>query len=332
MPSATLSQPPSSQWAHLIAAGDRVTLAKAITLVESARPEDRLRAAALLKALPAPHHDTLRIGITGPPGVGKSSFINAWGRSLAAQGHRVAVLAVDPTSRITSGSILGDKTRMEGLTEDTGVFIRPSPSGTAGSSITSRTREVIRLCEAAGFDRVLVETVGVGQSEVAVRDVTDFVMLLVQPGSGDELQGIKRGIIELADGLVITKADGDNRRDADKALADFTMALRMLPASSAWKPRVLACSAVESRGFEGVTQMITDWQTQASGDSVLAERRAAQDLMWMKQRFRERIEHFAESHPEFARQQDRLAQEVRAGNLSPIEAADQLWERVRPSR
>jgi LAO/AO transport system kinase len=330
MPSSDES-PDAQDWIRQITAGDRVALAKAITLIESERPQDRSLAAGLIKGLPTPRIETLRIGITGPPGVGKSTFINVWGGTLARGGHHVAVLAVDPTSRVSYGSILGDKTRMETLAAHPNVFVRPSPSGSSGRSITRRTREVIRLCEAAGFDRILVETVGVGQSEVEVRNVTDLVLLLVQPGAGDELQGIKKGIIELADGLVITKADGDTRKTAERALADFTMALRMLPAPPGWNPRVVACSSVDSRGLDEVTQMTADWLLQAKSNGSLTERRASQDLSWMKERFAERIEEFAVSTTGHRQMWGKLEQDVRTGALSPVEAADKLWDSVKSS-
>jgi LAO/AO transport system kinase len=236
-----------------VRAGDRRALARAVTLVESRREDDRVRAVALLDAVHAAATPARRVGISGAPGVGKSTFIEVLGIHLVDAGHRVAVLAVDPTSSRSGGSILGDKTRMSELARRPEAFIRPSPSGGDLGGVAARTGEAILLCEAAGYDVVLVETVGVGQSEVAVADLVDTFVLLVAPGGGDDLQGVKRGIMELADLVVVTKADGDLAAAARRAEADYRHAARFLRRRlEAWEPRVLAASAVEGRGIDAV--------------------------------------------------------------------------------
>ena len=228
-----------------VLAGDRRALARAITLVESTRADHRAAAEALLTQVLPHSGQAVRLGITGVPGGGKSTFIEAFGLFLISQGHRVAVLAVDPTSRRSKGSILGDKTRMEELSRAPEAFIRPSPAGRTLGGVARRTREAMLVCEAAGFDVVIVETVGVGQSETAVADMVDMFLLLLQPGSGDELQGFKRGIMELADLVVVNKADGELAPAAERAAAEYRGALQFLrPASKSWKPEVMKCSSL----------------------------------------------------------------------------------------
>src|SRR5690606_4551418 len=233
--------------------GDRVVLGRAITLVESALPAHQELAEAILERC-LPHAGrSVRVGITGVPGVGKSTFIEALGTRLTAAGRRLAVLAIDPSSTRTGGSILGDKTRMGRLANDPAAFVRPSPSGGSLGGVARRTRETIFLCEAAGFDTVFVETVGVGQSEVSVQAMVDFFLLLVLAGAGDELQGIKRGIVEMADGIAITKADGDNVKAAQLARSQYRHALHLYPPRpSGWKPHVHLCSALTGAGIENV--------------------------------------------------------------------------------
>ena len=228
--------------AEQIKAGDRRALAKAITLVESTRADHRQQAAALLETLMPDTGKSIRLGISGVPGVGKSTFIEAFGNYLIKQGHKVAVLAVDPTSAVTGGSILGDKTRMETLAFAENAFVRPSPAGKTLGGVTRRTRESLLLCEAAGFDVILVETVGVGQSETAVADMTDMFLLLLLPAGGDELQGIKRGIMELADLILVNKSDGDQTNTAKQTKGDYAAALHFMKSRFAnWQPQVLAC-------------------------------------------------------------------------------------------
>lgn len=259
----------AEEYARGVRAGDATVLARAITLIESTAPQHAADAGALMKLL-LPHRDhSVRIGITGVPGVGKSTFIEAFGLYLCEQGHRVAVLAVDPTSVVSGGSILGDKTRMENLSRHPAAYIRPSPSGGALGGVTRKTRETITLCEAAGYDVILIETVGVGQSEIAVRSMTDFFLLLALTGAGDELQGIKKGIVEMADAIAVTKADGDNLVAAEKLQVELSQVLHLLaPATAGWKPEVLTCSAVKGSGIPEVWAVVEKFRKEmmASGE------------------------------------------------------------------
>ena len=252
-----------------VRAGDITLLARAITLVESTALQNAEEAAELMRLL-LPHRDnSVRIGVTGVPGVGKSTFIEAFGLYLCEHGHRVAVLAVDPTSVVSGGSILGDKTRMEKLSRHPAAYIRPSPSGGALGGVTRKTRETIALCEAAGYDVILIETVGVGQSEIAVRSMTDFFLLLALTGAGDELQGIKKGIVEMADAIAVTKADGDNVVAAERLQLELSQVLHLLsPATEGWKPEVLTCSAVKGSGIPEVWAVVEKFckETKASGE------------------------------------------------------------------
>lgn len=277
-----------AQMADAIASGDRRALARAITLVESTRADHRAQAVALLEALP-PVITSFRVGITGTPGVGKSTFIETFGTHLTQQhGLRVAVLAVDPSSSRTGGSILGDKTRMAELARDPKAFIRPTASGGTLGGVARRTREVIRLVEAAGYDVVLVETVGVGQSETAVANLTDAFVLLVAPAGGDELQGVKRGIMELADLIVVNKCDGDLATQARATLSDYASALRLMrPSSPAWTPTALAASAVSGIGIPEVWSTLNDLRTARASEE--ASRRAAQERSWLWVEVNERI-------------------------------------------
>ena len=265
------------EYAAVLRAGDPVTLAQAITLVESSAPQHALQAAELMKLL-LPHRDhSIRVGITGVPGVGKSTFIEAFGLYLCEQGHRVAVLAVDPTSAISGGSILGDKTRMEKLSRHPSAYIRPSPSGGALGGVTRKTRETITLCEAAGYDVVLVETVGVGQSEIAVRSMTDFYLLLALTGAGDELQGLKKGIVEMADAIAVTKADGDNLAAAERLKVELTQVLHLLsPATPGWKPEVTTCSALTGAGIAELWALVEKFRTDMQKSGEWSTRRVAQ--------------------------------------------------------
>ena len=270
--------------------GDRRALAKAITLIESSRSDHRAAAQELLgRLLPKTGH-SIRIGISGVPGVGKSTFIERFGLLLLSLGKRVAVLAVDPSSPVAGGSILGDKTRMEVLSRSSDAFIRPSPAGRTLGGVAQRTRETLLLCEAAGFDVILVETVGVGQSEHQVAGMVDFFMLLMLPGGGDELQGIKKGILELADALVINKADGDSKALAAQAQQHYQNALHLLSHPSFWTPKVVTCSALEDQGIDSIWTMITDFTALAQANGVWNQQRKQQKQQWLHQLIQEGLQ------------------------------------------
>lgn len=306
-----------------VAAGDRALLARAITLVESTHPNHRAQADQLLDGLMPRTGGAIRLGITGVPGVGKSTFIDALGVHLIEQGHRVAVLAVDPTSGRTGGSILGDKTRMARLAVAPQAYIRPSPtSGTLGG-VASRTREALLLCEAAGFDVVLVETVGVGQSETVVAQMTDTFLALMLAGAGDQLQGIKRGLMEMADLLVVNKADGENVVPAKQAAGRYRQALHLLtPAMPEWRPPVLTCSGLEGAGVAEVWADVVAHRRVLEETGRFAAKRGAQNHSWMWARIREALEARFR-----AGAGDRLADveaRVRAGELAPTRAAAML--------
>ena len=300
---------------------DRVALGRAITLVESNAPDDRDRAQELLTALLPITGGARRIGISGVPGVGKSTFIEAFGLRLVEDGHRVAVLAVDPSSSVSKGSILGDKTRMEKLAASDNAFIRPSPTGGSLGGVARKTREAILVCEAAGSDVVLVETVGVGQSETAVAEMVDFFLLLKLAGAGDELQGIKRGILELADLIAINKADGDNVQAAELARAEFERALGILRSEDLWQPRVVTCSGQTGAGLEDVWQLITEHHELMSGSGELAARRKRQLLGWMWSLVDEGLRAAIREHPEVA---GALEKDVLEGKTTPTAAAEKI--------
>ncbi len=308
-----------------VRAGDRRALAKAITLVESLRPGDRAQAEALLRALLPSPAVSLRIGLSGPPGVGKSTFIEAFGTTLTQAGHKVAVLAVDPSSRRSGGSILGDKTRMELLSRNPAAFIRPSPAGGELGGVARRTRESIALVEAARYDRVLVETVGVGQSEVAVADMTDLFVLLIAPAGGDELQGVKRGIMELADIILVTKADGDTRAAALRQVADVSAGLMfMTPRVAGWQVPVIPVSALQGDGMDKAMAAITAFVTH-TGKSF-ASRRSAQDVIWLWQEFKAMLMERVLGDKRLAGLASKVEEDVRRGTQSATAGARMLLE------
>ncbi len=277
----------SDEYVTGLITGNRVILAKAITLAESKLPEDQELIEEVLEKILPYTGNSLRIGITGIPGVGKSTFIEVFGKYLI-QNHykKIAVLTVDPSSRLTQGSILGDKTRMEELSKNPLAFIRPSASGEALGGITHKTREAILLCEAAGFDLILIETVGIGQSETAVKNTADIFLLLMLAGAGDELQGIKKGIMEMADVLAITKADGDNSKRATEAQADYQHALHLLrPDESGWRPKVLTCSALSGTGIEEIWNTISDYIKLQHKTGLLQQKRQQQEIHWLHECF-----------------------------------------------
>ena len=301
---------------------DPVVLARAITLIESTAPQHAALAADLMKAL-LPHRDhSVRIGITGIPGVGKSTFIEAFGLYLCAQGHRVAVLAVDPTSVVSGGSILGDKTRMEKLSRHPSAYIRPSPSGGALGGVTRKTRETITLCEAAGYDVILIETVGVGQSEIAVRSMTDFFLLLALTGAGDELQGIKKGIVEMADAIAVTKADGDNLVAAERLRLELSQVLHLLaPATEGWKPEVLTCSALKGSGISEVWAAVEKFRKEMTASGEWSARRLAQVQEGLVECAREQVIADMLESPVVAKDLNEFGAAVAEGKLTLREAA-----------
>jgi LAO/AO transport system kinase len=314
-------------------AGDRKALARAITLVESRHPEDEAAAAELLQALAPGAPDAQRVGITGVPGVGKSTFVDALGMHLVEAGHRVAVLAVDPSSSISGGSILGDKSRMPNLAASDHAFIRPSPSAASLGGVTRRTRETMLLVEAAGHDVVLVETVGVGQSETMVADMVDFFLVLAQPGAGDELQGIKKGVLELADLVAVNKADGDLLPRAREARADYSAALRYLaPRTPGWTPDAVLVSARTGEGIADLWQRIERHRAITGESGERARRRREQRLAWMWARIEDRLRTDFREHPAVAGALPELERRVRDGSLPPEQAAARLLDAFRSAR
>jgi LAO/AO transport system kinase len=304
-----------------VLAGDRRALARAITLVESTRDDHRDEAGELLASVLPATGRAVRVGVSGTPGVGKSTFIDAIGSRLVEEGRRLAVLAVDPSSQRSGGSILGDKTRMARLSSHEHAFIRPSPAGSTLGGVARRTREALLLCEAAGFDIVLVETVGVGQSEVAVAGMVDTFLLLLAPGGGDELQGIKRGVMELADVVAVNKADGDLAAAARHSAADHRAALHLVrPRVPAWKPQVVLCSAATGAGLEDVWSTVERHRETLVEAGELDRLRADQAVDWLWADVGDRLLSAARRHPDAAA----LVEEVRAGRLPPSTAAAKL--------
>ncbi|MBK6929858.1 MAG: methylmalonyl Co-A mutase-associated GTPase MeaB [Saprospirales bacterium] len=330
------SQLTADDYIRGIRAGNRVMLGRAITLVESARPEHQALAQAviadLLSTAGGPK-TALRVAITGAPGVGKSTFIEALGMQLVEQGKRVAVLAIDPTSSVSKGSILGDKTRMERLATTEQAFIRPSPSGDSLGGVARKTRETILLVEAAGYETVLIETVGVGQSEIAVHRMTDVFVLLLLPGAGDELQGIKRGIVEMADILAVNKADGNRAGLAHQTLAHYLNATHLLPAkASGWTPRVLACSAQDSTGIAAIWTAVLDCQQHALQNGYFQENRCRQAQYWLQEALESGLRSAFFENPRVKAQLAALEPEVLSGRLSPFAAAETILGSFLPAK
>ncbi|HUC50884.1 MAG TPA: methylmalonyl Co-A mutase-associated GTPase MeaB [Xanthobacteraceae bacterium] len=313
------------QLARDIRSGQRVVLSRAITLIESKRADHRRAAAALTQELLKDTGKAVRVGITGAPGVGKSSMIEALGSMLTTQGHKVAVLAVDPSSRRTGGSILADKTRMAKLANDERAFVRPSPSSGTLGGVAARTRETMLLCEAAGYDVILVETVGVGQSEIAVADMTDFFLVLALPGAGDELQALKKGVVELADMIAVNKADGDNLARAKLAAAEYSAVLHILSARSPnWAPPVITCSALSGDGVAQLWAHVLDHQKKLTASGELKTRRGEQQVKWMWTMLEERLFEPLRSDRALKTALPRIEAEVAAGRLAPASAVEQI--------
>ncbi|AUS07108.1 methylmalonyl Co-A mutase-associated GTPase MeaB [Pseudotamlana carrageenivorans] len=300
-------------------------LSRAITIVESEHPKHTAQASAITKACLPKANKSIRIGITGVPGVGKSTFIEAFGHHLSRQGKRIAVLAIDPSSSITKGSILGDKTRMEDLVKNKNVFIRPSASGNSLGGVARKTRESIVLCEAAGFDVVIIETVGVGQSETTVHSMVDFFLLLKLPGAGDELQGIKRGIIEMADAIAINKADGDNLKKAKVAQTDFKNALHLYPNNkSEWQPQVSLCSALNKVGIDAIWQQVLDYVQITSANHYFNEKRHEQNKYWLIQTIESQLKADFFNKPEIKAALKEQLQLLDLNKTTPFAAAEYL--------
>ena len=307
--------------------GDRTSLGKALTLVESNRSDDRELVESLLAQISSKLGEAHRIGITGVPGVGKSTFIEAMGSKLIESGHKVAVLAVDPTSTVSGGSILGDKTRMTRLANDPNAFVRPSPSSGTLGGVTRTTRESMALLECAGYDIVMVETVGIGQSETVVAEMVDIFLVLMLPGAGDELQGIKKGVLELADMIAVNKTDGENEAKAFEAAKDYISALRLTqPATSNWTPPVVNCSSLTGEGLDEVWEKITDHRKILENSGEWSERRKIQKLKWMWSIVEERLSSDLHDHPSIAEQVPQLEKTVLDGKISATAAAERLLE------
>ena len=326
------AQRPVPDLAPALLGGDRRALARAITLVESGRADHRLQAAALLEKVAAANRQALRIGLSGTPGVGKSTFIEAFGMMLTSQGMKVAVLAVDPSSARSGGSILGDKTRMERLSRDPKAFIRPSPSQTHLGGVARRTREAISLCEAAGYDVVLVETVGVGQSETLVAEMVDLFVLLLAPAGGDELQGVKRGIMEMADLILVNKADGELKSTAMRTVADYAGALRLLrkrPQDPEGFPKALPVSALEEAGMKSAweeMQALADWRRE---NGHFDTRRAQQARHWFEAEVREGLLARLTADPQIRARMNALGEAVAEGQTAPAAAAAEMLAALR---
>ncbi len=315
-------QPSANDLITGILKGDKTALSRAITLVESTNPEHLEKANAIIQACLPHANQSVRIGITGVPGVGKSTFIEVFGKHLTSLGKKVAVLAVDPSSTISHGSILGDKTRMEELVKDKNAFIRPSASGETLGGVARKTRETIILCEACGFDTIIIETVGVGQSETAVHSMVDFFLLLKISGAGDELQGIKRGIMEMADAIVINKADGDNINKAKLAKTEFNRALHLFPAKkSGWIPTASTCSSYTKEGIDGVWKTISDYIELVKENHYFEQKRKDQNQFWMMETINEQLKSNFYNHPEIIKELEENKIAVANDEMSPFAAA-----------
>lgn len=319
----------SKEFVKGILKDDRSILARAITLTESNSTSHINQAQEILKELLPKTGKSIRIGITGSPGVGKSTFIESFGNYLCEMGHKVAVLAIDPSSTRSKGSILGDKTRMEKLSGQKNAFIRPSPSGGTLGGVTRKTRETILLCEAAGFDVILVETIGVGQSEITVRSMVDFFLLLLLPGSGDELQGIKKGVVEMADMLVINKADGSNRHRAEVTQHAYSDALHYLqPATEGWTTGSFLCSAVNDEGIDEIWKNILDFAKLTKDSGLFYKRRNEQLLEWVYNMVEENLLSRFYQNPNIIKSKDSINKKVLSGEMTPVNAVNLLLEKV----
>jgi len=307
--------------------GDITFLSRAITLVESTNPNHQIKASKILQACLPFTNASIRIGITGVPGVGKSTFIETFGTHLTQRGKKVAVLAIDPSSSVNKGSILGDKTRMQELVKDPNAYIRPSPSGESLGGVARKTRETIILCEAAGFDTIIIETVGVGQSEIAVHSMVDFFLLLKLAGAGDQLQGIKRGIVEMADAIVINKADKDNLKYAKLAKAEFTKALHLYPLKkNQWQPTVTTCSAIENIGIDKVWEIIENYLKLTKSNGYFEEQRNQQNKFWVLETINEELKNQFYKNSEVKKALPKELEKVYNQQITPFEAAKYILD------
>lgn len=321
-------QPSADELIKGILSGNTAALSRAITLIESSNISHLEKANEIITACLPHANQSIRIGITGVPGVGKSTFIEAFGKHLTSLGKKVAVLAVDPSSTISHGSILGDKTRMEELVKDEKAYIRPSASGETLGGVARKTRETIILCEACGFDTILIETVGVGQSETAVHSMVDFFLLLKIAGAGDELQGIKRGIMEMADAIVINKADGDNIRKANLAKTEFNRALHLFPPKkSGWIPNVNTCSAITKEGIEHVWNNISEYLKLVKDNHYFEEKRQNQNQYWMLETINDQLKSNFYNHPDIIKLLEENRRAVQNNQISPFTAAQELLKK-----
>lgn len=304
-------------------------VSKAITLVESTKQEHQEQAQQIINAIIKYSSKSFRLGITGVPGVGKSTFIESYGLEVINRGHKLAVLAIDPSSQLSKGSILGDKTRMEQLSIHPNAFIRPSPSSGSLGGVARKTKESVIICEAAGYDYILIETVGVGQSETAVHELTDFFLLLMLAGAGDELQGIKRGIMEMADGMVITKADGNNVDKAKSARAEYARALHLFPPTeSNWIPEVLTCSSTENKGIAEVYDMIEKYRRHTTANGYFDVKRLQQTKRWLHQTIHDTLIERFYSNTEIQKEIFNIEQQLSQNLVNPYKAAQDLLKKI----
>ena len=322
----------ASEYIDGVLKGDRVLLSRAITIAESNLPSDKLLAKDIIQAILPHAGKSIRIGITGVPGVGKSTFIEAFGKVLIELGHTVAILSIDPSSQRSKGSILGDKTRMEDLSNNPKAYIRPSASGETLGGVANKTGETMLLCEAAGYDVVLIETVGVGQSETAVHGMTDFFLLLMLSGAGDELQGIKKGIMEMADMLVINKADGDNIRQSELAKLQYANALHIFPKSaSGWEPVVSTASAIKNIGITEVWERIEEFKAFVLENGYFQKNRKEQQIEWMYNNIHEELKQLFYGSKEIKDQLKLLEDDIVSSKISPVKAAEKMIEAFKKS-
>lgn len=317
----------ASDYAHKILSKDRVALGQAITIIESTRSSDQVLAQEIIDACLPHAGNSMRIGITGSPGVGKSTFVEAFGVTIIEQGQRVAALAIDPSSQLSRGSILGDKTRMEQLSSIENAFIRPSPAGTSLGGVARKTRESIILCEAAGFNTIIIETVGVGQSEIAVHSMVDLFLLLIAPGGGDELQGIKRGIVEMADIVLVNKSDGDRQALARQTRLDYKNALHLFPAKeSNWIPKVLNCSALHKENILDVWKTVQLYEQQTKENDYFEQHRKTQAQYWLFESIEHHLKKQFYENTAVKKQLEVVQQRVIDGQLSPFKGAELLLQ------